>query len=210
MSWNIIRFVNRKTTSEVAFETFLSENGLPFEKVEEQDSPRPDYLVQIGATKVFFEVKQLVADDNFTMHGSTRTIGNHIRRKIVEARKQLQFGANQGIPSVLLIYNKLDPLHLFGTENHDFISAMYGEYTLVLGRDSGKTLDRVHGKNQSLHEEKNTSFSALGHLSPLSGKLNVTLFENAFAKVKIPFDTLPSCFDVKKVEITRSEYVLPR
>jgi hypothetical protein len=43
---------------------------------------------------------------------------------------KVQYGAKQGIPSVLLVYNNLDPLHLFGTEDHDFIAAMYGEYTL--------------------------------------------------------------------------------
>jgi hypothetical protein len=33
--------------------------------------------------------------------------------------------------------------------------------------------------------------------------MNVTLFENPFAKVKIPYEKLPSCFDVIKVEVTR-------
>jgi hypothetical protein len=31
----------------------------------------------------------------------------------------------------------------------------------------------------------------------------VTLFENAFAKIKIPYDRMPSCFEVRRVEITR-------
>lgn len=29
----------------------------------------------------------------------------------------------------------------------------------------------------------------------------VTLWENAYAKVKIPFEQLPSCFAVRRVEI---------
>ena len=53
-------------------------------------------------------------------------MGDHIRSKIAEARRQVQYGAKQGIPSVLLVYNNLDPIHLFGTEDQDFISAMYG------------------------------------------------------------------------------------
>ena len=35
-----------------------------------------------------------------------RIMGDHIRSKIAEARGQVQFGARQGIPSVLLVYNE--------------------------------------------------------------------------------------------------------
>lgn len=205
-----------KTTSELAFEKFLTENALSFQRVEEQQSPRPDYLVQIGDLKILFEVKEIAEDENFrTGPGEvySRTLGDHVRSKITEARRQVQFGARQGIPSVLVVYNNLDPIHLFGTEDQDFISAMYGAYTLLLDRKSLQLVDRFHGRNRSLGEEKNTSFSAVGRLSPncclgvTSGRLTVTLFENVFAKIKLPFDALPSCFEVKRVEITRSEYV---
>ena len=52
-----------KTTSELEFERFLSENGLPFDRVEEHQTPRPDYVVQIGDVKVLFEVKEISEDD---------------------------------------------------------------------------------------------------------------------------------------------------
>jgi hypothetical protein len=70
-----------------------------------------------------------------------------------------------------------------------------------------KQVDAFHGRNKSLGEAKNTSFSAVGRLYLVRGKLKVTLFENVYAKVKIPFDVLPSCFEVKKVDITHSEHV---
>jgi len=199
-----------KTTSELEFEKFLSENALTFHRIVEQSTPRPDYLVQIGDLKVLFEVKEISEDENFTtepLKVYRRTLGDHIRAKIGEARRQVQYGAKQGIPSVLLIYNNLDPIHLFGTEDQDFISAMYGAYTVVLDRESMKAVDHFHGRNKSLGEAKNTSFSAVGRLYPVHGKLEVTLFENAFAKVKLPFDVLPSCFDVKRVSITYSQSV---
>jgi hypothetical protein len=199
-----------KTTSELQFEKFLTENGLLFQKVEEQETPRPDYLVQIGDAKVLFEVKEISEDENFTtepMKVYSRTMGDHIRAKIGEARRQMQFGARQGIPSVLLVYNNLNLIHLFGTEDHDFISAMYGAYTVAIDRESMKAVDYFHGRNKSLGEAKNTSFSALGLLYPVHGKLEVKLFENAFAKVKLPFDALPPCFDVKRVQITYGEHV---
>jgi hypothetical protein len=191
----------RKTTSETVFETFLRENNLPFEPIEVEDSPRPDYLVKIAETNVFFEVKEIAEDANFKtghLQVSSRTIGDHVRARIQESKKQVQFGARQGAPSVLLIYNNLDPIHLFGTEDHDFIAAMYGAYTIVLEvprmiepSPDIKAVDYVHGKDQYLQETRNTSFSALGRLYPVRGKLEVTLFENVFAKVKLPFDTRP-------------------
>jgi len=199
-----------KTTSELQFEQFLNESNLPFEHVEEQQTPRPDYLVLIGGTKVLFEVKEISEDENFTMEPlkvGSRTVGDHIRSKIAEARRQVQYGAKQGIPSVLLVYNNLDPFHLFGTEDHDFITAMYGAYTVAIGRESMKAVDYFHGKDQFLQEKRNTSFSTVGRLYPVRGKLEVTLFENVFAKVKMPFDVLPSCFEVKRFNISYSEQV---
>ena len=80
------------TTSELAFEQFLTQNTLPFKRIEEQETPRPDYLVQIGDLKVLFEVKEISEDENFTteplkVYG--RTIGDHIRAKIEQARRQV-------------------------------------------------------------------------------------------------------------------------
>jgi hypothetical protein len=154
-----------------------------------------------------FEVKELSEDEDFKtepMTISSRTVGDHVRRKINDAKKQIQFAAKQGIPSVLLIYNNLDPKHMFGTENLDFISAMYGEYTLLLDKKTGEKLDAFQGRNRSLAESKNTSFSAIGRLSPRQGKMSVTLFDNVFSKIKIPYEKLPPCFEVIRIELDRS------
>ena len=139
-----------RTASEKAFEQFLAENGLPFEKIKEEETPTPDYLVQIGDLPIMFEIKELSEDANYGAvkdpskpedKSYDRTIGDHVRKKINKARKQARQASDQEIPAVLLIYNNLDPSFWYGTEDHDFITAMYGEYTLSLGRDSGKVLD---------------------------------------------------------------------
>jgi hypothetical protein len=151
-----------------------------------------------------FEIKELAEDENFKTDQfsiSSRTVGEHIRKKIQDARKQIQFAAKQGLPSILLIYNNIDPLHLFGTENMDFISAMYGEYTVNFDKVDGKITDSFHGRNQSFAAAKNTSFSALGRLSRYSGVMKVTLFENVFSKLKIQYERLPVCFDVINIQI---------
>jgi hypothetical protein len=201
-----------KTNSEQIFETFLASNSVRFDKIEEATSSRPDYLVHLDDLDLIFEVKELEEDENFgvvtdrsrphiKMH--SRTIGDHVRRRIDAARRQVQYGANQGIPSILLIYNTVDPIiQAFGTEDMDFVTAMYGEYTMLLKNDTGENSELFNGRNQLLQERKNTSFSAVGRLRDRGGKTMVTLFENIFAKVKIPYERLPSFFDVKRAELS--------
>jgi hypothetical protein len=190
-----------KTTSELAFESFLGENSLTFEKIEEakeDGARRPDYLVQIGDIKLMFEIKGL----NFA--GGNRTIGDHVRRTINEARGQVRYATEQGIPAILLVYNNLDQLFSSGIEDHDFETAMYGERTLLLDPGTGSTVDAFHGQNQSMREAWNTEFGAIGRLSRGSERMIVTLFENVFAQVKVPFEKLPTCFDVIRVNYLRT------
>jgi hypothetical protein len=193
-----------KTKSEEIFEKFLIENNIEFEKIKEEGTPRPDYFVKISELKLAFEIKELAEDENFKTEPlavSSHKVGEHIRKKIHNSKRQIQYAAKQGIPSILLIYNNIDPKHLFGTENHDFIYAMYGDYTLILNKSTREITDSYHGKNKSLSEIKNTSFSAVGRLSPSCGKMKVTLFENVFSKIKIQYQKLPVCFDVINVQI---------
>ncbi len=209
-----------KTTSEEVFESFLTENSLPFEKIREETtgaakgtSRRPDYMVQVGDLKLVFEVKELAEDDNFgvvknpstpLIKHHSRTLGDHARRRIDGSKKQIQYGAKQGIPSILLIYNNIDPVfQMFGTEDVDFTAAMYGEYSILLNRNTRETSEWFNGMNQSFQEDKNTSFSAVGRLCDRAGKTTVTLFENVFAKVKVPYEQLPPCFEVRRVEVSR-------
>jgi len=201
-----------KTKSEEFFENFLSANKLPFEKIKVENTPRPDYLVSAGRLQLVFELKELAEDANFDLvkdpafphiRSHSRTMGDHVRSRIERSRKQIQFGADRGIPSVLLIYNSLDPvLQMFGTEPMDFTAAMYGEPTILLDRQTKAASDMFNGKNQLLQQKKNTSFSAVGHLCDRGGRTTVTLFDNIFAKVKIPYDRLPSCFEVPRIEVS--------
>jgi hypothetical protein len=125
-----------KTRSEELFEGFLAANNVRFEKIKEDASPRPDYLVTESNLQLVFEVKELAEDENFGVvtdpsmphiKSHSRTIGDHVRRRIEGSNKQIQYGAKQGISSILLIYNNLDPVfQMFGTEDMDFTAAMYG------------------------------------------------------------------------------------
>jgi hypothetical protein len=208
-----------KTHSEELFEKFLADNSVTFDKIEEDISPRPDYLVTVGTAQIIFEVKELAEDENFGVvkdpayphiNSSSRTCGDHIRRRIEASKKQIQYGAKQGIPSVLLIYNSVDPVfQMFGTEPLDFTAAMYGAYTILLNKQTKAASEVFNGKRRMLQKDKNTSFSAVGHLCDRGGTTTVTLFENVYAGVKIPFNQLPPCFGLVKVEVSEEPIVLP-
>lgn len=74
-----------KTKSEGTFESFLAANNLPFDKIKEDTTPRPDYFVSIGDLKLVFELKELAEDENFGViadpthphiKSHSRTVGN--------------------------------------------------------------------------------------------------------------------------------------
>jgi hypothetical protein len=205
-----------KTKSEEVFESFLTLNNIPFQKIEEvkeKASYRPDYLLEFGDLRLVVEVKELAEDDNFgvvkdplrpDIRSYSGTPGDHVRKRIRGSKKQIQYGANQGIPSILLIYNNIDPVfQRFGTEDFDFKTAMYGELTLLIDRNTRETSDFFQGRNNELQESKNTSFGAVGRLADRGGKQTVTLFENVYSKVKVPYELLPACFEVIRVEMSK-------
>ena len=196
--------MSKKTVSEQIFENFLSENSISFSPIPTAKTPRPDYSVICGKETILFEIKELSEDADFQskpLQASTRIVGNHVRSKIVEAGKQIKYGADQGLPSVLLIYNNIDHMHLFGTEDHDFSTAMYGEFSLRVDNATDKLVEAYHGRNQKLRHDANTSFSAIGRLAPVQGTMRVKLFENIFAKVPLSFDKMPACFEIVRVNL---------
>jgi len=80
-----------RTKSEELFEKFLDDGNLAFEKIKEDTTPRPDYLVSVGNAKIIFELKELAEDENFGVvkdpahphiKSHSRTVGDHVRRRI--------------------------------------------------------------------------------------------------------------------------------
>ncbi|KAA6457555.1 hypothetical protein DYQ86_22260 [Acidobacteria bacterium AB60] len=207
------------TKSESLFEDFLAAHNLPFEKICEDSTPRPDYRVSLSSSEIIFELKELSEDENFGVvkdpayphiKSSSRTMGEHVRRRIESSKKQIQYGAKLGVPSVLLIYNNIDPVFQdFGTEAMDFTAAMYGAYTILIDRESKTSSDWFNGKDRMLQENKNTSFSAVGHLCDRGGTTTVTLYENVFAKVKVLYAQLPPCFNLRRIDISTAPLDLP-
>jgi hypothetical protein len=104
-------------------------------------------------------VEELTEDEKFgAVHdpayphikGFSGTMGEHLRRRIAASKKQIQYGAKQGIPSVLLIYSNLDRVfQMFGTDDMDVTAAMYGQYTILIDKNSRQASEMFNGNNQS-------------------------------------------------------------
>lgn len=195
------------TKSEKLFEVFLEKNNIFFEKISVTKRPTPDYLLNFNDYRIIVEIKEIREDENFktdpfsvssgtVISSSSRTVGDHVRAKISEAKKQIQQANKANLPAVLLIYNNLDPWQAFGTEDHDFRDAILGEYTLVFQKEPVQIIDRYHGRNKSFAVNKNTSFSAVGRLKQCDERLEVTLFENPYAKIRLDAKKLSAYFEI--------------
>lgn len=192
--------MNRKTVSETLFESFCTEQRLDFVAIPTGAGRTLDYRLCLGAATVLFEIEQIESLVGLAPRGgSSRTVGAHVRRKIADARKQVQAASRNGLPTVLLIHNTVDQLQAFGTETHDFVCAMYGELTVRLVKSRPR--DSFHGRNATLRHDTNTSFSGVGHLRRTADGAAVTIFENVYAKIPLPFDAMPPCMEIMRVEI---------
>ncbi len=186
-----------KTRSEILFERFLAENQIPYTPLPVEANLRtPDFCVFIGDLKVIFEVKEITGAWDIGLH--TGRVGERVRQKINRGKRQMQNKSQEGNPTVLLVFNNHDPLQLFGTEDHDFEHAMYGENSLRMRLDTMEIAGRFHGGRDSMQVNKNTSISALGRLKGGKGDapVTVTLFENFYASVSLDYSNLPHCFKV--------------
>ncbi len=212
--------MSSNTKSEKIFEKFCEDNNIPCKKVKQSDKKTPDYKVQFKNQFnknyfVYVEVKEINKDTNFNIDNQglhSRKVGEHIRKKIKDAREQLKAVSEEGYPSILLIYNNLDGLQLFGTERHDFISAMYGDLTVNINIDGNKIMGPYYGYNRSFDQNKSTYISAVGflYMDRDIPKPGITIYENIYAKNSLDFDCIPECIEVVRFKLESPPKVTPK
>jgi hypothetical protein len=189
-----------KSPSETLFEDFCRAHGLRYTDVPEGASRTVDYLLHVGDVPVAVEIEALEEMRGWNPGGvHTRNVGAHLRRKIVDARKQVQAASKAGHPTVLLVHNAVDPFQAFGTEPHDFLASMYGDYTVRIVKS--RIVDRYRDKNAALQRRRNTSFSGIGHLSNSLSGPRIHIYENFFARIPLPFELLPEAIRVSRIEV---------
>lgn len=194
----------QKTRSEAVFESWLDANMLQWRCIPPGSNRTADYAVTIApGVEVIFELKQIETNRDWkddVVHGGE--VGASVRERINRSKSQIKASSAEGKAAVLVVFNDYDPLQLSGTENHDFVAAMYGGYTLKLGVESRRITGRFLGNGKSFQSNKNTSFSAIGRLkqSGREAAPSVTIFENIHASIPLDYGALPKCFEVVRFE----------
>ena len=186
-----------KTLSESLFERFLKANGIPFRVIPVGSGRTADYELTPSGETIVCEVKEIQSGSVWNpdeCHSSD--VGGQIRRRINSSKGQLQTYARRGIATILIIFNRHDPLQLLGTENHDFAAAMYGDHTLNISARTGRIIGHFRGTGKAFQANKNTSFSALARLRSQKDSIAVSIFENIHAEIPIKYDLLPPCFEI--------------
>jgi len=187
-----------KTESEKLFEHFCVTKSISCEKIEEESSKRPDYLISISGLKVVAEVKQLnpnkedkakykeFKEKGFAVGDSPP--GARVRGKITDSAPQISSLAKGKFPGLLVLYNTvplanlLDPYHIK--------VAMYGLDTVVISRpalfeERPHVIERKSGPKRKLTENHNTSISAIAVLKNSQNGLSLDVYHNQHAA--IPF-----------------------
>jgi len=78
---------------------------------------------------------------------------------------------------------------------------MYGDLkTSILGDRLGPL---YRGGNDRLRQDRNTSFSAVGHLLHFRSGIRVVLYENVHAAKPLPFEDVPACIEVVRTELQK-------
>ena len=191
--------MNPRTESELLFEAFCERHQLAFVRILEDIDPRPDYLLTLGSVGIAVEIKQLDELSGFSEGG--RVVGSHVRKAIDSSRKQMKWAEQQQMPAALLIYNPVDyHFQSFGTEEHDFLTAMYGELTINVSSTTRRLGAMYHGQNAKLRYDEKTRFSGVGHMIRADPP-RITIYENAYAALPLPFDDIPQCIHIKRTQI---------
>ncbi len=79
---------------------------------------------------------------------------------------------------------------------------IYGELTVVLNPKKNTITESYHGRNQSLRERKNTSFSAIVSIYQTKEGPTVVLYENVFAEYGLNYSLLPDCIEHVRIQLT--------
>ncbi len=134
---------NDKNDSEKAFEQYLDSNGFQGKWAHEPSitgkTKHPDYLLDFGGKKCFFEVKELRKKDNEpTERAAHINPYSSLRKKIHELTKRKQFKEFKEYPCSLVVYN---------IDDRQFMSEPFWVFGVMLGdRGLAATYDHDEGK----------------------------------------------------------------
>jgi hypothetical protein len=172
------------TTSEIMFERWCREHGIPFRRIKvarAQGHKRPDYAIKVNGGWCVVEVKEIdpTAEDDrlYQQIASNRVEGRwvdagaRLRKPIRDASDQLRKFSVRGFPTaVCLVDNTVG----FYVEPFQVIQAMCGKATVRIAVSDdpeyeARFLGMHHGKKATMTGQHNTSISAVAVLRQPSG-----------------------------------------
>lgn len=183
------------TESEDLFERFCDENAIPWERIPTAAEPTPDYVIQLGASPVVCEIKQIEQSEaerkawqDSVKPGVSAIFSppNQLRPKLKNLR-QLRAASAAGQPTILVVYNHLSTP--WALDQRHVCEALFGDIVFVetLRTDDGSydTLDGqiATGGGRGVTPEHNTSLSAVAVLEFEADVLRLRVYHNPFAAV---------------------------
>ena len=192
-----------KTLSESLFEKICDAHSISWEKITTAAESTADYRIFPTAMEVVAEVKQIdfnkedeEVEEKLSrgeLVESSYERGKRVRSKIRDANPQLAPHSRKGVPTILVLYGNVRP-HLY-TDPYDIRAAMYGleQHCFIVPKhpsDRSFFGDKKLGPKQGMTEQHNTSISALGVISGSLEMLELTIYHNVYARVRLP----PECF----------------
>jgi hypothetical protein len=191
-----------RTASEVLFERFCADTGMPCVRLEPDSVAgrrTPDYELSLQEPPILVEVKQI--DPNPEDEARLRAFadtgeynfdgvpGDRLRGRISKAGSQLRARARPDQATLVVVYNNVDVLRGY-TDPHAVMSAMYGLYRAVITTTRGvgaRIVSVVHrlGGGRSTTPEHNTRISGLAVLFDGPEGPYLVVYHNKFAAVAI-------------------------
>ncbi|RZU40805.1 hypothetical protein BDD14_2289 [Edaphobacter modestus] len=181
--------------------------------------PRPDYGVSVGGSEIIFELKELAEDRKFRRGQRPRLPAHqqqfaHLRRPYPAENRKLK----EADPIRGQTRSSLDSFDL--RQHRSGLSGLrhrtYGFHRRHVWRIHDPHKQRkqngiglVQQERSNASREQEYVVSAVGHLCERGGKTTVTLYENVFAKVKVPYGQLPTCFDARRIAVSTAPLIVP-
>jgi len=192
--------------SEIKFEQFCVGQGIPFERITTGSFTTPDYDIYVHGQKIVVEVKEFETneDDKKVLQeiqtqshisSGIHRVGDRIRYKIDNAKRQVENRAKGCFPSLLVLYDTR-PYPIRGISPYEIIAAMYGWETIDLhiSKKVGEPIKfGLHhfGKGKKFREGVHTYISGLAVLSESkNNSLRLDIYVNDFADKPLPFENL--------------------
>ncbi|MDD9819169.1 MAG: hypothetical protein OXU61_13720 [Gammaproteobacteria bacterium] len=192
-----------KTQSEKLFEDFCKRENIDCKPILVQSSRTPDYCISVNDTKIVVEVKEishnkedLANDKNLRNAKSGETLvidggrpGSRVQQKIAKSAKQISNLSKGKYPGLLVLYSSI--IFINPLNEYEMKVAMFGLDSIVMSvpdsmNNMPQVLDKKSGPKKKLTPSHNTSISAVAVLTENSGALDLTVYHNPHAAIKIP------------------------